>query len=66
MVAIEKGKHDDASDVEEQEAFLQEALEETFPASDPIAPGHPHHLRDVPPQGDSAGGSSAVDPKFNR
>lgn len=25
----------------EQDDFLEEALEETFPASDPIAPGHP-------------------------
>ena len=27
----------------EQDAFLQEALEETYPASDPIAPGRPFH-----------------------
>ncbi|MCF3639094.1 hypothetical protein LXM94_03855 [Rhizobium sp. TRM95111] len=26
--------------VTEQDDFLEEALEETFPASDPIAPGH--------------------------
>lgn len=25
----------------EQDDYLEEALEETFPASDPIAPGHP-------------------------
>ncbi|WP_181376002.1 hypothetical protein [Ochrobactrum soli] len=28
---------------DEQDEFLQEALEETFPASDPISPGHPLH-----------------------
>ena len=27
---------------EEQDRYLDEALKETFPASDPIAPGHPH------------------------
>lgn len=27
---------------QEQDAYLDEALKETFPASDPIAPGHPH------------------------
>lgn len=27
---------------QEQEDYLDEALKETFPASDPIAPGHPH------------------------
>ena len=26
----------------EQDDYLDEALQETFPASDPIAPGHPH------------------------
>lgn len=30
----EKRKH------QEQDDYLEEALEETFPASDPIAPGH--------------------------
>jgi hypothetical protein len=25
----------------EQDDYLEESLEETFPASDPIAPGHP-------------------------
>lgn len=30
----------DASDVQEQDAFLDEALQESFPASDPIAPDH--------------------------
>ncbi|QYA17472.1 hypothetical protein [Rhizobium sp. AB2/73] len=29
----------------EQDEFLQEALEETFPASDPISPGHPSHAK---------------------
>jgi hypothetical protein len=28
-------------DWQEQEDFLEESLEETFPGSDPIAPGHP-------------------------
>ena len=27
---------------QEQDDYLDEALKETFPASDPIAPGHPH------------------------
>jgi hypothetical protein len=27
---------------QEQDDYLDEALEETFPASDPIAPGRPH------------------------
>ena len=27
-------------DWQEQEDYLEEALEETFPGSDPIAPGH--------------------------
>lgn len=26
--------------LQEQDDYLEEALEETFPASDPIAPGH--------------------------
>lgn len=26
---------------QEQDRYLDEALKETFPASDPIAPGHP-------------------------
>lgn len=30
-----------ADDWQEQEDFLEEALEETFPGSDPISPGHP-------------------------
>lgn len=28
-------------DWQEQEDFLEESLEETFPGSDPISPGHP-------------------------
>ena len=27
---------------QEQDDYLDEALQEAFPASDPIAPGHPH------------------------
>ena len=27
----------------EQDAYLDEALRETMPASDPISPGHVHH-----------------------
>lgn len=30
-----------ADDWQEQEDYLEEALEETFPGSDPISPGHP-------------------------
>lgn len=30
----------EAVDPEDQDALLDEALEETFPASDPISPGH--------------------------
>lgn len=30
---------------QEQDAYLDEALKETFPASDPIAPGHPHPIK---------------------
>jgi hypothetical protein len=30
---------------QEQDDFLEEALEETFPASDPIAPGRPTRER---------------------
>lgn len=33
-------------DWQEQEDFLEESLEETFPGSDPIAPGHPKHAKD--------------------
>lgn len=29
-----------AADAKEQDDYLEEALEETFPASDPISPGH--------------------------
>lgn len=31
-----------ADDWQEQEDYLEEALEETFPGSDPISPGHPN------------------------
>ncbi len=31
------------ADHKEQDDYLEEALEETFPASDPISPGHVHH-----------------------
>jgi hypothetical protein len=45
MVTQTENKAPKASDQEvvEQDDFLQEALEETFPASDPIAPGHSRH-----------------------
>lgn len=33
---------------QEQEDFLDEALEETFPASDPIAPGSNRHAQFSP------------------
>ncbi|MDQ0323917.1 hypothetical protein QO002_006124 [Pararhizobium capsulatum DSM 1112] len=40
-MAEEKQKPADARDpAKEQDDYLQEALEETFPASDPISPGH--------------------------
>ena len=29
-----------ADDLQEQDDYLEEALEETFPGSDPISPGH--------------------------
>ncbi|WP_421367976.1 hypothetical protein [Agrobacterium tumefaciens] len=35
--------NDDDATHAEQDAFLQEALEETYPASDPITPGRPFH-----------------------
>ncbi|MBB3445705.1 hypothetical protein FHT93_005585 [Rhizobium sp. BK379] len=36
---------------QEQDEYLEESLEETFPASDPIAPGRPSRQppKDVPP-----------------
>lgn len=37
--------------LKEQDDYLEEALEETFPASDPIAPGHPMPRRAVPEPG---------------
>jgi hypothetical protein len=36
---------------QEQDDYLEEALEETFPASDPIAPGHPSKDRAEDKQG---------------
>lgn len=41
---VDKDKSN-APEVEEQDAFLDEALDESFPASDPIAPDHeaPQH-----------------------
>ncbi len=35
----EQAKHRQKSEKAEQDDYLEEALEETFPASDPIAPG---------------------------
>jgi hypothetical protein len=32
----------------EQDAYLDEALRETIPASDPISPGHVQHRTKVP------------------
>ena len=32
----------------EQDDYLEESLEETFPASDPIAPGHPRRPQKQP------------------
>lgn len=32
----------------EQDDYLEESLEETFPASDPIAPGHPRRPEKQP------------------
>jgi hypothetical protein len=45
------GKTPRKSEAKEQDEFLQEALEETFPASDPISPGHP--AREKQPEGRS-------------
>jgi len=36
----EKRPAKDEKPAKEQDDYLEEALEETFPASDPIAPGH--------------------------
>jgi hypothetical protein len=38
-------KPEDDAEREEQDRALDEALEETFPASDPIAPAIPSHDR---------------------
>lgn len=34
------------ADWEEQDAYLNEALQETIPASDPISPGRVNHRKD--------------------
>ncbi|WP_203422985.1 hypothetical protein [Sinorhizobium sp. BG8] len=36
----QKSPEDEKAKRKEQDDYLEEALEETFPASDPIAPGH--------------------------
>lgn len=40
--ATDKASNTDSA-AQEQDEFLEESLEETFPASDPIAPGRPSH-----------------------
>jgi hypothetical protein len=40
-------------DWNEQDAYLDEALRETIPASDPISPGHVRHLREKSSQSNS-------------
>ncbi|MCT7666558.1 hypothetical protein [Shinella kummerowiae] len=37
----ERARQTQKSEKAEQDDYLEEALEETFPASDPIAPGDP-------------------------
>ena len=37
----ERARQKDKAKKAEQDDYLEEALEETFPASDPIAPGQP-------------------------
>jgi len=37
----ERARQKDKSDKAEQDDYLEESLEETFPASDPISPGQP-------------------------
>lgn len=37
--------------LKEQDDYLEEALEETFPASDPIAPSHPTSKKIIQNQG---------------
>jgi len=47
-----RNKHNETDmSAQEQDDFLEESLEETFPASDPIAPGRPSRqpAKDVPP-----------------
>jgi hypothetical protein len=51
----ERAEQKHKSEKAEQEDYLEEALKETFPASDPIAPGDPKehaHGRKVVPEGD--------------
>jgi hypothetical protein len=51
-------------EVVEQDDFLQEALEETFPASDPIAPGHSRHDGlDYPRHPPEPGATDPVNPQ---
>ncbi|MFN7023746.1 MAG: hypothetical protein ACK4QP_04365 [Pseudorhizobium sp.] len=40
----------DAERAREQNDYLEEALKETFPASDPIAPGDPSHKSPAKPE----------------
>ena len=39
----ERARQKEKSPKAEQDAYLEEALKETFPASDPIAPGEVKH-----------------------
>lgn len=39
----ERARQKETTKKKEQDDYLEEALEETFPASDPIAPGHTDH-----------------------
>lgn len=50
----------------EQDDFLQEALEETFPASDPIAPGRPSHSRTMDEAGAGATSTHSPDGSSSR
>ncbi|WP_349957507.1 hypothetical protein [Rhizobium sp. ZPR3] len=40
MMSDKKQQKLDEKEHKEQDDYLEEALEETFPASDPISPGH--------------------------
>lgn len=46
--AKQKEIKSDKDRAKEQDDYLEEALEETFPASDPIAPGHPQEQPNKP------------------